>query len=152
MVVYFDFDKQLDLPVVLDILDRLAFGFFWVSFWLLHRLLGRGQDTLVKVSGRYVLVQSTWVPQFCTLQSNTDLEVASWLAQQALRCATRKVFLALIVSEDFGGDIANRSRSPAAGTFDVLVALHVGGLRLASLSVCGLVHWFALQGTSTGFR
>ena len=64
MEVYFDLDKQLDVPVVLDILNRLALGFFLgvilappLSTWSRARHAGEGQS-------RHVLVQSPWVPQF----------------------------------------------------------------------------------------
>ena len=84
-------EKPLDLPVVLDLMDRIFSGL------LIGMIL--------------VPLPSTWSRARCwskvdregALEADTVLEVTFWMAQEALRSTTRKVFLVLVLSEDFGG-------------------------------------------------
>ena len=117
-VVYFDFERTQDLLVILELCDRIFWGFFTAvilvhptSSWSRVRHHGNEQRPLRSRARPSGLPGLSPAFNQRIIDSNNALEITAWVSYVTLNNPVRKAFLFLMIPEDFGG---HRIAGPAS--------------------------------------
>ena len=114
-VVYYDFNHQQNLLVVLHLMDRI-FGFFFLAFivvppmssWSRARHVGEGQWPLRSRAHPFGLPSLSAADSDRVLRANQVLEIASYVTLRSKHFT----YLLLMVPEDLGGHQVSGPVSP----------------------------------------